>query len=476
MAPEDFSFLPVFLPPAVAPIPVNALQFGPMSSASDKILSITQLTRRIKSMLESDLGVVWLSGEISNWKRAASGHVYFTLKDENAQIDAVMFKGKLSRLKFDPEAGLEVLVQGQITVYERRGNYQIIVNDMQPKGVGALQLAFEKLKKKLSAEGLFDELHKQPLPLLPRRIGVVTSPTGAAIRDILNVLTRRFGGIHVVIHPARVQGEGAAAEIVAGIRALDDWGVDVMIVGRGGGSLEDLWPFNEEIVVRAVYEARTPVISAVGHEVDVALTDFAADLRAPTPSAAAELVVKEQSALGEQVQRLRKRLGQSMERQLTGAQHRLTMAKNSYVLQRPEELVRQRRQTSDEYRMRLEDSVTAELRHARTRLDHASRSLALLSPSNQLDRARERFAHIQERLKVAGQDSTAAGRNRLRPLVAQLDALSPLAILSRGYAVAWKEPEHRLIRDGADLRVDDEVYVRFGAGAVRATVKHIEEA
>ncbi len=446
-----------------------------MSNPTDQILTITQLTRRIKSLLEGDLGVVWLSGEISNWKRAASGHVYFTLKDQDSQIDAVMFKGKLSRLKFEPEAGLEVLAQGQISVYERRGNYQIIVSDMQPKGVGALQLAFEKLKKKLAAEGLFDELHKQPLPMLPKRIGVVTSPTGAAIRDILNVLTRRYGGIHVIIHPARVQGDGAAPEIAAGIRALDAYGVDVMIVGRGGGSLEDLWPFNEEVVVRAIYEARTPVISAVGHEVDFSLSDFAADLRAPTPSAAAELVVKEQTALGEQVQRLRKRLGQGLERQLTAVRHRVQLARGSYVLQRPDELVRQRRQTSDELRMRLEDSMGDQLHDARTRLDRAARSLTLLSPANQLDRTRERFIRLQERLRIAGRDMADDHRNRLRPLVAQLDALSPLAILSRGYAVTWKEPEHTLVRSSADVQLNDDVYIRLGAGAIRATVNHIEE-
>lgn len=446
-----------------------------MTNATENILTISQLTRRIKSLLENDLGTVWLSGEISNWKQAASGHAYFTLKDENSQIDAVIFKGKLSRLKFEPESGLEVLAHGQITVYERRGNYQIIISDMQPKGVGALQLAFEKLKKKLAAEGLFDDLHKKPLPLLPRRIGIVTSPTGAAIRDILNVLSRRFGSVHVILYPARVQGPEAAAEIAAGIRALDDWGVDVMIVGRGGGSLEDLWPFNEEIVVRAVYEARTPIISAVGHEVDVALTDFAADLRAPTPSAAAELVVKEQAALGDQVVRLKKRLGQGLERQLAEARHRLQLAQGSYVLQRPEELVRQLRQTSDEYRMRLDDGMMEHLREAQARVERAARALALLSPRNQLDRANERLLRLRQRLDAAGMDIPDAGRHRLRPLVAQLDALSPLAILSRGYAVGWKMPDKTLVREAAALKSDDEIYVRFGRGAVTATVNHIEE-
>lgn len=446
-----------------------------MTNGSDQILSISQLTRRIKSLLEGELGAVWISGEISNWKLAASGHAYFTLKDENSQIDAVMFKGKLSRLRFDPENGLEVLAHGQISVYERRGNYQIILSDMQPKGVGALQLAFEKLKKKLAAEGLFDDLHKQPLPMLPRRIGIVTSPTGAAIRDILNVLNRRFGSVHVILYPARVQGPEAAPEIVAGIRALDAWGVDVMIVGRGGGSLEDLWPFNEEIVVRAVYAARTPIISAVGHEIDVALTDFAADLRAPTPSAAAELVVKEQAALGDQVLRLKKRLGQGLERQLADARHRLALARNSYALQRPDEIIRQRRQETDELRMRLDEALRRQIRDQRVRAERAARALALLSPRNQLDRAGERLKQLRRRLHAAGRDIPDAGRHRLRPLLAQLDALSPLAILSRGYALGWKLPEKELIRDADTLKEKDEIYVRFGRGAVTAAVTHIEE-
>lgn len=446
-----------------------------MTTSSDTILTISQLTRRIKSLLENDLGTVWLSGEISNWKMASSGHAYFTLKDENSQIDAVMFKGKLSRLKFAPEGGLEVLAHGEITVYERRGAYQIIISDMQPKGLGALQLAFEKLKQKLSAEGLFDEIHKQPLPLLPRKIGVVTSPTGAAIRDILNVLTRRFGGIHVIIYPARVQGDGAAPEIAAGIRALDAWGVDVMIVGRGGGSLEDLWPFNEEVVVRAIYAAKTPIISAVGHEVDFSLSDFAADLRAPTPSAAAELVVKEQAALGDQVARLRKRLGQALDRRLTEVRHRVRMAKSSYIMQRPEELVRQRRQTSDEFRMRLEDRMADQIADARRRVDRAARSLALLSPKIQLERASERLKRLEQRLNSAGRDIPLSGRHKLRPLIAQLDALSPLAILSRGYAVGWKMPEKVLVREASALKEKDEIYVRFGRGAVTATVRRIEE-
>lgn len=446
-----------------------------MPADTAEIWSISQLTRRVKSLLENQIGQVWISGEISNWKVAASGHAYFTLKDADSQIDAVMFKGRLSRLRFDPESGQEVLALGRITVYERRGNYQIILEEMQPRGVGALQLAFDKLKKKLSDEGLFDESHKKPLPLLPQRIGIVTSPTGAAIRDILHVLDRRFANVHVLIHPARVQGDGAAAEIVAGIRALDAWGVDVMIVGRGGGSLEDLWPFNEEAVVRAVFEAKTPIISAVGHEVDFSLSDFAADLRAPTPSAAAEVVVKEQQALVEGVTQLRARLGRALQHRLEGARRRLAMAQRSYVFERPDELIRQRRQEADELRMRLEDALGEQARTARDRLRHATRALALLSPDARLQRVRERSVELRSRLHAVGGKLLDRPRHEFANKLAKLNALSPIAILTRGYALAWKMPERTLLRNANETNPGDAIEVRLGRGMIAAKVERIEE-
>lgn len=446
-----------------------------MSAESPEIWSVSQLTRRVKSLLETQISYVWVSGEISNYRVSPAGHAYFTLKDENSQVDAVMFRGKLMHLKFGPESGLEVIVHGLVTVYEKRGNYQIICEEMQPKGMGALQLAFEKLKRKLDQEGLFDPAHKKALPLLPRRIGIVTSPTGAAIQDILNVINRRFANVHILLYPARVQGDEAAEEIVEGIRVLDQWGVDVMIIGRGGGSLEDLWPFNEEILVRAVYEVNTPVISAVGHEIDFALTDFAADVRAPTPSAAAELVVREQEALQNAIVQLRLRLGKSMSRGLERARSRLTLARSSFVFRRPEELLRQRRQQADELRMKIEAAMAERLRKAKLRVDRAARAVMLLSPVNQVRRAKERLAAL--RLRV-GQSSVAALerlRGRLRPLLAQLDALSPLAILSRGYALAWKLPERALVRAAAQLAPGDILHLRFGSGSATAVVKEIEE-
>ncbi|GMV99137.1 MAG: exodeoxyribonuclease 7 large subunit [Candidatus Hydrogenedentota bacterium] len=448
-----------------------------MATTPDKpnVLTVSQLTRWVKDLLERQISYTWVSGEISNWRVSPAGHAYFTLKDENSQIDAVIFRGKLMQVQFGPESGLEVIVFGQVTVYEKRGNYQIICEEMHPKGVGALQLAFETLKKKLAGEGLFDDAHKKPLPMLPKRIGIVTSPTGAAIRDILNVLDRRFANVHVILYPARVQGDEAAGEIVEGIRALDRWGVDVMIVGRGGGSLEDLWPFNEEKVVRAIFEAHTPIISAVGHQIDVTLSDFVADLRAPTPSAAAEIVVKEREALLEKVAALRDRQAKALRRQADQISNRLRMARNSFVFQRPELLVREYRQRLDELRMRVESETQATLETARRRHTHAVRSLALLSPRNQIRRASDRLLDLRRRLGQGGQLTVDRGRARVRPLIAQLDALSPLAVLSRGYALARTIPGLRVIRDAGTVRKSDSIEVQLGKGRIFATVERVED-
>lgn len=309
----------------------------------------------------------------------------------------------------------------------------------------------EKLKKKLEEEGLFAPDSK-PLPLLPRRIGIVTSPTGAAIRDILHVIKRRFANVHILVYPARVQGEEERRrEIVEGIRVLDEMGVDVMIVGRGGGSLEDLWPFNEEIVVRAIHAANTPIISAVGHEIDFTLADFAADLRAPTPSAAAEVVVKEQEALAEQLACLGRHMGRATARVVEQARTRHTLAVSSFVFRRPEALFRQRRQQVDDLRMRLEGAVTDGVRMSRRRLDHAARSLALLSPTNQVARAKQHLAMKRQRLEQGALKCVARARSRFGPLLAQLDALSPLAVLARGYALAWKTSDDTLVQMRASL-------------------------
>ncbi len=418
---------------------------------------------------------MWVAGEISNWTCAASGHAYFTLKDESSQLSGVMFKGRLDRLRFRPENGLEVLALGTISVYERRGAYQIVVEEMQPKGLGALQLAYEKLKKKLSGEGLFDEAHKKKLPLLPRRIGIVTSPSGAAIRDILQVLQRRFANVHVILYPARVQGDGAAPEIAAGITFLDHYGVDVMIVGRGGGSLEDLWAFNEEVVARAIFTARTPVISAVGHEIDYALSDFVADLRAPTPSAAAEIVVREQRALAERVQQRLDRLERCMRLIVEQARVRHGHAQRARVFTRPEELFREQRQVMDELHLRLDRDAVDMLVRLRERIGRVQRHLELVSPKRRLEHQRHQLGTLRGRFLQSALAFPDVLKNRFRAYPARLNALSPLAVLGRGYALAFKQPENTILVNAVQVARGDTLRLWLGAGEVDAEVISVKE-
>jgi len=447
-----------------------------MSRGKEKttVLTVTQLTRRIKSVLEERFTPVWVAGEISNLRRPASGHLYFTLKDEESQIAAVMFKGRNLRLKFEPEDGLAVVVCGGVSVYERRGNYQIIVEELEPKGVGALQLAFEQLKEKLDKEGLFDPAHKVPLPVLPQRIGVVTSSTGAAIRDILNVIDRRFSNVHVLICPVLVQGEGAAAEIAGAVRDMDRMGaVDVLIVGRGGGSLEDLWAFNEEMVARAIYECRTPVISAVGHEIDFTIADFVADLRAPTPSAAAELVVGERDAMLENVEQIGRRLAGAVGQRVADARRSVEMLANSYVFKRPLDWVRELEQNVDELSLSLSRNVNELLGEWRSKLDRLGSAVSFLSPLAEVRRSEQQLLDRRGRLYLAARNATGTLRNSLSALADKLESLSPLAVLGRGYSLAWKLPEKVLVRDASVLAPRDKVRLQMHKGSAVLAVEKV---
>lgn len=325
---------------------------------SEKILSVTEITRQIKGVLELGFPNLLVQGEISNLKLHSSGHLYFTLKDEGAQINAVMWRGRASQLLFKPTDGMKVIARGNITVYEPRGNYQLDCLGIQPLGVGELQLAFERLKKKLSEEGLFGEENKKPLPEFPQRIGIVTSPTGAAIRDMISVLSRRMPAVEIILVPVKVQGIGAAEEIAQAINDLNDSQlVDVMIVGRGGGSLEDLWAFNEEVVARAIFQSTIPVISAVGHEIDFSISDFVADMRAPTPSAAAELVVKDKNELVELIRNFSYTMHSSMTNSIESYRQTIDNLISSYSFNKPQDLLRQRSQQVDELYRRLEQNV-----------------------------------------------------------------------------------------------------------------------
>jgi len=391
------------------------------------ILTVSELTHRIRRSLEDEFDVVTVVGEVSNVRRPASGHVYLTLKDADSQIAVVMWRSTAARLRFELEDGMEAVVRGAITVYEPRGQYQIVVSSMQPKGIGALQLAFIQLRDRLAKEGLFRPEAKQPLPFLPGCIGVVTSGTGAAIHDILTVIERRFPPARIVLRPVRVQGEGAAAEIAEAIADFNAWGeADVLIVGRGGGSLEDLWAFNEEAVARAIHASRIPVISAVGHEVDVTIADLVADRRALTPSEAAEIVLPELGGLVESLGGLRDRLAVALRGRVGLARAELQRLRASYGFRAPLELIRRHEQ-------RLDDLSAAAARAVQRRVESA----------------RERLA-------------TAAGR---------LQALSPMAVLQRGYSITRFPGTGPVIRDAGDVADGDAIETILHHGRLRSRVE-----
>ncbi len=355
--------------------------------SEDKILTVTELTRQIKGVLELGFTNIWIQGEISNFKLHSSGHIYFTLKDVGAQISAVMWRSRAAQLIFRPNDGMKVMVRGNITVYEPRGNYQIDCFQLQPIGIGELQQAFEQVKQKLFAEGLFDDENKKPLPAFPQRIGIVTSPTGAAIRDIISVLARRFPSLEVILVPVKVQGIGAAEEIAEAIADLNKLQlVDVMIIGRGGGSLEDLWAFNEEIVARAVFASTIPVISAVGHEIDFSISDFAADLRAPTPSAAAELVVKDKNDVVELIRNFCYTMNSSMINSIESYNNTILNLTQSYSFNKPHDMLRQRSQQIDELQHRLHRNTLHSYSMIKQRTHFLSARIQSINPKSVLKR------------------------------------------------------------------------------------------
>ena len=392
-----------------------------------RVFTVSELTSRIRDLLEGEFYEIWVEGEISNLRSPRTGHLYFTLKDDRSQIRAVLFKLQRRYLKFDLEDGQQVICWGRVGVYEKRGEYQLIVDYVEPKGIGALQVAFEQLKERLASEGLFDEERKRPLPLLPRRIGIVTSPTGAVIKDMLQILRRRFENVEVLLYPVKVQGEGAAEEIAEGVTYLSERGdVDVIIVARGGGSLEDLWAFNEEVVARSIYRSRVPVISAVGHETDYTIADFVADLRAPTPSAAAELVVRRKEELREK---------------LSASVRRMEVAIKGAVEVKGERL------------KGLEGKVMA------------------YNPVVRISSLYDEMKKKLKRLEACIEKTLEAKSSRLREQMGKLDALSPMAVLARGYSITWRLPERRIVREGKEVEVGDLVEVTLVKGGMRCGVK-----
>ncbi|HPW17150.1 MAG TPA: exodeoxyribonuclease VII large subunit [Candidatus Aminicenantes bacterium] len=420
-----------------------------------RVYTVSEVTEIVKTALEAALPQVWVEGEVSGFKRASSGHVFFSLKDEKAVIKAVMWQSTARKVAFDLKDGLQVVCRGKVSVYEPRGDYQLYVDHVEPKGKGALQLRFEQLREKLRAEGLFDGARKRKLPLRPRTIGVVTSPTGAALRDILRVLERRYARLRVVIYPARVQGEGAAAEIVEGIDALAARpGIDVLIVGRGGGSIEDLWAFNEEPVARAIARSKVPVISAVGHEVDFTIADFVADVRASTPSAAAEMVIETETAFAERIDALRRRVAELARYGLRDRRADVDDLARNRIFQNFQVRLANLGRRVDELETRGRNVVRAERQRIAERIGAA------------------RLA--SERLKNAGRRAVAEGRAAWERLGAALDALSPLAPLKKGYAVVWKEGGLRAASRIQDIAPGETVEVAFLKGAFGARVETVD--
>ncbi len=438
-----------------------------------RALTVTELTRRIKGALERAFGSVEVEGEISNLSRPVSGHLYFTIKDEGAQISAVMFKGSQRMMRFDPRNGMVVRATGDVTVYEKRGNYQILVRAMEEGGQGSLQARFEALKKKLAEEGLFAAERKRPLPLLPQHVGVVTSASGAAIQDILNVVTRRFPNLHLLLAAVKVQGVGAAEEIAAAIDRLNEiGGLDVLIVGRGGGSLEDLWCFNEEIVARAVARSRIPVISAVGHEIDFTICDFVADLRAPTPSAAAELVVGCKEAFQESLAQLQRRQAAVMQRALEKARHRLERAARSYVFREPANAVARHRQRLEAMETRLGQLLRSALQARQQTLDWLGGRLQQRS-RYAVQEGRQVLQDAGGKMGYAVKLVCQARRQDIKRLEMQLRALSPLAVLQRGYSVT-RLADGRLVGRVDQVSDADDLVTQLADGFVKSKVTAVE--
>lgn len=442
------------------------------TTATSRVLSVTELTMRIRDQLEDTFHSVWIEGELSNCKVWNTGHLYFTLKDDRSQIRGFMFRSAVRYLRFKPADGLRVVARGKISVYEPKGEYQLTCEHLEPRGLGALQLAYEQLKARLQTEGLFDAARKRPLPALPRKIGVVTSLDGAAVRDILKVLGRRHWNAHVVIRPARVQGEGAALEIARAVRAVVRVpGVDVVIVGRGGGSIEDLWAFNEEAIARAIADCPVPVISAVGHETDVTIADFAADRRAPTPSAAAEMVVAAKDEFCARIDRLRDRLDSVARARVHTLSRRVhALAARPALAGIPTRVALRAREVSE-----LSHALT---RHANARvagrerlLIQLQRRLDAFDVGRQLGGMRARLTSAGARLGSAVVRRRHRAETALREAAGRLDALSPLAVLGRGYAVAWDEERTRALRDSSEVQPGDAVRVTLAKGELDCEVR-----
>lgn len=438
-----------------------------------RIFSIKDINRYIRMKLESDqlLGDVWLRGEISNFTHHSSGHMYFTLKDKDSRLKCIMFASHNQKLPFIPKEGTKVLARGNISVFERDGNYQFYVTQMQPDGIGSLYLAYEQLKRKLEAEGLFEASRKKTIPRFPSVIGIITSPTGAAVRDIIITLQRRHPSVPVLLFPVLVQGAGSASAIVRAIEMMNQMAeVDVLIIGRGGGSLEELWAFNEEAVARSIAASKIPIISAVGHETDFTIADFVADLRAATPTAAAELAVPHIAELQSQLSQIRSRMVQTLRMTLRNRQDRLMRIRRSPLFANPRKYMLQQAERLDRLKDRLEHRTLRRTERSRERLMRLSASLAGTHPGEKAAFAARRLIATTQRLEATIATGMKERRMQLTGVIRQLDALSPLKVMSRGYSLVYDEKVERLIKSIHDVQPGDSIKVKLSDGQLDCQV------
>lgn len=435
-----------------------------------RVYSVAELTQDIKAILEAAFDSIWVEGEISNLRVAASRHSYFVLKDDKAQIRCVLFKNYRAGLKYAPEDGDQVLLRGRATVYDARGEYQLIVETMEPRGLGALQKAYEQLKEKLAKQGLFDEDKKKDLPEFPWKVGVITSPTGAAVRDILNIIRRRNPKVSVLLNPVRVQGEGSATEIAKAIRQMNQFkDIDVLIVGRGGGSIEDLWAFNEEEVARAIYDSRIPIVSAVGHEIDFTISDFVADLRAPTPSAAAELAVPMLADTLDEMRSLSQELITSMQERIDSHAELLRRLIDRRFFREPQLILEPAQQRLDDMNQRLLRGLSQWVVVQRQKLEGGTRQLFHLSPKRNIQMYAEKNQNLKHRLGQLINSRIRLDGERFDGMIKNLNALSPLSILDRGYSICTKDD--KAVKSSSDVKVDDQVKVRLAEGHLDCRVE-----
>jgi exodeoxyribonuclease VII large subunit len=439
-----------------------------------KIYSVSELNRETKDLLSCHFSLIQIEGEISNLSQPASGHIYFSLKDKKAQVRCAMFKSQLRRLNFIPKNGTQVIVSAQVSLYEARGDYQLIADKIQQAGEGDLQLAFEQLKSKLNNEGLFDQNIKQTPPALPNHIGVITSPSGAAVHDILSVLKRRFPSIPVLIYPTAVQGESAKFEIAHAIETANQHGqVDVILLARGGGSLEDLWSFNEENVARAIVKSKIPIISGIGHEVDFTIADFVADLRAPTPSAAAETAVPNQQAWLSAFQTIDLQLQQIIQRQLSQYRQSTQWLSKRLQQQHPEQQYQRHAQTLDHIEARLLRAIQSKIRHDKSLIANQNNVLQLHNPANRIIRYQEQLQYLNNRLNRAVHTKLEKLKRKHLYIIQTLNAISPLATLERGYSITSLVDSSSIISSSNRLSIDDKIKTRFAHGYVVSQVKEI---